>query len=183
MRQQRVKLEIWDALIHYSLALYLGLPVVILVGYFSLAQFGLFGIARRIDEMIIIMPALTLGPLSLIAYLVQREKLKFKFIRLAVNKEEFRALVKEISEELRWTIRSNKGNTFVIKTNPGFVNQSWGQHVTLRLVKDGILVNSISDPNKGSWIATFGSNSRNVDDIKRRIMDRTKMARPRSMSN
>lgn len=176
MGQRRVKLETLDSLIHYSLALYLGLPIVIFAGYFILGQFGPFGISRQINGAIIIIPAIILGPLSLIVYLVQREKLKYHFIKAAVDKDSFNTLVKDIAKELRWTIRSHKNDTFTIKTNPGFVNQSWGQHVTLRLAKGGILMNSIFDPNKGSWIITFGSNSRNIDDIKRRIIAKTDMA-------
>lgn len=173
MGQRRVKLETLDSLIHYSLALYLGLPIVIFAGYFLLGQLGLFGITKQMDAMIIIIPTVILGPLSLIAYLVQREKLKFHFIRATLNNDSFKTIVKEISNELRWTIRSHKDDTFTIKTNPGFINQSWGQHVTLRLVKGGILMNSIFDPNKGSWIITFGSNARNISDIKKRIVSKT----------
>ena len=176
MGQRRVKLETLDSLIHYSLALYLGLPIVIFAGYFILGQFGLFGISRQIDGAIITIPAIILGPLTLIVYLVQREKLKYHFIKAAVDKDSFKTLVKDIAKELRWTIRSHKNDAFTIKTNPGFVNQSWGQHVTLRLVKGGILMNSIFDPNKGSWIITFGSNSKNIDDIKKRIIAKTEMS-------
>lgn len=50
MGQRRVKLETLDNLIHYSLALYLGLPIVIFVGYFVSGQLGLFGIDPTIDE-------------------------------------------------------------------------------------------------------------------------------------
>jgi hypothetical protein len=126
MGQRRVKLETIDSLIHYSLALYLGLPIVIFAGYFFLGQLGLFGITRQIDAMIIILPTLILGPLSLIAYLIQREKLKFRFIKANVDRDSFKTIVKEISNELRWTIRSHKDDTYTMKTNPGFLNQSWG---------------------------------------------------------
>lgn len=72
--------------------------------------------------------------------------------------------------EMRWAIRSYNNHTFIIKTNPGFINQSWGQHITLRLVNGGILMNSIFDPNKGSWMITFGSNTKNIKDIKKYIL-------------
>ena len=175
MGERRVKLETLDSLIHYRLALYLALPIVIFAGYCILGQFGFFGISRQIDGAIIIIPAIILGPLSLIAYLVQREKLKYHFIKASVDNDSFNILVKDIAKELRWTIRSHKNGTFTIKTNPGFVNQSWGLHVTLRLAKGGILMNSIFDPNKGSWIITYGSNSRNIENIKKRIIAKTEM--------
>ena len=92
----------------------------------------------------------------------------------AVTKGEFKDLVKEISKEYKWTIHSQEDNEFTLKTNPGFINQSWGQHVTLKLTTDGILLNSIFDTNKGTWLITFGSNTKNINDIEKIIKQRTK---------
>jgi hypothetical protein len=170
MGHRRIKLEALDSLIHYSFALYLGLPIIICTGYFFLAKFGFFGVDSRINGIIIAIPALILGPPCLIVYLAQRDKLKFRFIQATVNEDSFKRLVKEISGELRWTIRSYNEKTFTIKTHPGFVNQSWGQHITMRQVNGGILLNSIFDPNKGSWFITFGSNTRNINEIRKMLL-------------
>ncbi|MBT1696044.1 hypothetical protein KK083_04090 [Fulvivirgaceae bacterium PWU4] len=174
MRQKRVRLEILDGIIHYSLAIYVALPVLILGLYFTFAKLGLFGVNSSINEMIFIIPALTLAPISIIIYLIQRDKLKFQFIRTSVDKEAFRDWVTDVVREYKWSIRSFKDNTFIIKTNPGFVNQSWGQHITIMFVEGGVLVNSIFDPNKGSWIITFGSNRRNIDEIKKLLVAKTR---------
>lgn len=90
-----------------------------------------------------------------------------------MDEDSFKRLVKEISKELGWAIRSYNEKTFTIKTNPGFVNQSWGQQITMRQVNGGILFNSIFDPNKGSWLITFGSNTRNINEIKKLIIAKT----------
>lgn len=174
MRQKRVGLEILDGIIHYSLAIHVALPVLILGLYFIFGKLGIFGVDFSVDATIFIIPALILVSISIIIYLIQRDKLKFHFIRTSVDKEVFRDWVIDIAREYKWSIRSFKDNTFTMKTNPGFVNQSWGQHITIMFVEGGVLVNSIFDPNKGSWVMTFGSNRRNVDEIKKLIIKKTR---------
>ncbi len=172
MGQRKVSLEPLDGFIHYSLAIYFGLPILIFAGYFIFGQFGLFGISSSIDISVVIIPAIILAPISLLLYFIQRDKLRFQFIRTSTDIEESKQLIKEIAKEQKWAIRSFKDNMYTIKTNPGFVNQSWGQHITINLVKGGVLVNSIFDTNKGSWLITFGSNRKNIDNIKRIIENR-----------
>lgn len=174
MRQEKVRLSTLDKLIHYSLAIYFGLPILIFAGYFIFGQLGLFGLDSSLDILIVIIPGIFLGPISLILYFIQRDKLKFELINAQVNSETFKELIREISKEYKWTIRSFENGTFIIKTNPGFINQSWGQHITLKLGTGGILVNSIFDPNKGSWLITFGSNRKNINGIHKLIETRTK---------
>lgn len=173
MRQKRIRLETLDAFIHYSLAIYFGLPILIFIGYYLFGQLGLLGISSTIDISIVIIPALILGPTSLVVYFIQRDKLKFEFIRTPVDNPTFKDLIRDIAKECKWSIRITNNNTFTIKTNPGFVNQSWGQHITIKLVTGGILVNSIFDTNKGSWLITFGSNQKNINDIKKLIANKT----------
>jgi hypothetical protein len=173
MGQRRIKLELLDGFIHYSLAIYLGLPVLIFTGYFIFGQLGLFGISSSIDIWIVIIPGIILVPISLLIYFIQREKLRFQLIRTSADIEESKKLIKEIAKEQKWAIRTFKDNTYTIKTNPGFINQSWGQHITVQLVKEGLLVNSIFDTNKGSWLITFGSNQKNIDNIKQTIENKT----------
>lgn len=173
MGQRKVSLEPLDGFIHYSLAIYFGLPILFLIGYFIFGQFGLFGISSSIDIEVVIIPGIILVPISLLFYVIQRNKLGFQFIRTSTDIEESKQLIKEIAKEQKWAIRSFKNNVYTIKTNPGFVNQSWGQHITIQLVKEGVLVNSIFDTNKGSWLITFGSNQMNVDNIKQAIKSRT----------
>jgi hypothetical protein len=119
--------------------------------------------------MVVIIPGVILAPISLLIYFIQQSKLQYQFIRTSTDIEESKQLIKEIAKERKWAIRSFKENTYTIKTNPGFINQTWGQHITIQLVKEGLLVNSIFDTNKGSWLVTFGSNQKNIDDIKQAI--------------
>lgn len=169
MRQRKVRLAPLDGFIHYSFAIYFGLPVLIFAGYFIFGQLGLFGISSSIDISVAIIPGIILAPISLILYFIQRNKLQFQFVATSAGIEETKQLIVEIAKEQSWTVRSFKNNTYTIKTNPGFVNQSWGQHITICLVKGGVLVNSIFDTNKGSWLITFGNNQKNIDNIKENI--------------
>lgn len=173
MGQRKVSLELLDGFIHYSLAIYFGLPILFFAGYFIFGQLGLFGISSDIDIMVVIIPGVILGPISLLIYFIQRSKLAFQFIQTSTDIEESKQLIKEIAKEQQWAIRSIKENMYTIKTNPGFVNQSWGQHITIQLVNKGLLVNSIFDTNKGSWLITFGSNQKNIDRIKKTIESKT----------
>ena len=182
MGQRKVSLELLDGFIHYSLAIYFGLPILLFAGYFIFGQLGLFGVSSNIDIMIVIIPGLILAPISLLIYFIQRSKLQYQFIRTSTDIEELKQLIREIAKERKWAIRSFEENTYTIKTNPGFINQSWGQHITIQLVKEGLLVNSIFDTNKGSWLVTFGSNQKNIDDIKQAIESRAARQRNESMT-
>jgi hypothetical protein len=182
MGQRKVSLELLDGFIHYSLAIYFGLPILFFAGYFIFGQLGLFGVSSNIDIMIVIIPGVILAPISLLIYFIQRSKLQYQFIRTSTDIEESKQLIKEIAKERKWAIRSFRENTYTIKTNPGFINQSWGQHITIQLVNEGLLVNSIFDTNKGSWLITFGSNKKNIDDIKQAIESTAARQRNKSVT-
>ena len=182
MGQRKVSLEPLDGFIHYSLAIYFGLPILFFAGYFIFGQLGFFGISSSFDISVVIIPGMILAPISLLLYFIQRDKLRFQFIQTSIDIEESKHLIKEIAKEQKWAIRSFKDNMYTIKTNQGFVNQSWGQHITIQLVTGGVLVNSIFDTNKGSWLITFGSNKRNIDNIKQTIESKTGRQRNRSVT-
>ena len=182
MGQRKIRLELLDGFIHYSLAIYLGLPVLIFTEYFIFGQLRLFGISSSIDIWIVVIPGIILVPISLVIYFIQRDKLRFQLIRTSTDIEESKQLIKEIAKEQKWAIHSFKENMYTIKTNPGFINQSWGQHITIQLVKEGLLVNSIFDTNKGSWLITFGSNQKNIDNIKQTIERKTTGQRNKSVT-
>jgi hypothetical protein len=166
MGQEYVKLKTLDRLIHFSPSLYFGLAFLIVTTLVIIK--GLF------DIEILTMLGLIFSIPTAIFYAVQKHKLQFRLVKTSTNQNEFKELVKEISKEFKWTIHSQADNEFTLKTNPGFINQSWGQHVTLKLTTDGILINSIFDTNKGTWLITFGSNTKNTNDIIKIIEQRTK---------
>lgn len=171
--QKRVRLKTLDALTHYNLAICFGLPIIIFVGYFIVAHLGLLGISSSIDITAVMIVCQILGPISLILYFIQRAKLRFQRIPISLSIEESKQLIRDITKEHKWAIRSFKDDTFTIKTNPGFVNHVWGQHITVKLSEGEILVNSIFDTNKGGWLITFGSNTKNTNAIKQAIMKTT----------
>jgi hypothetical protein len=166
MRPGYVRLKPLDKMIHFSPSLYFGLAFLIVTVLLIIN--GLFDI-----EALIILGLIFSVPTA-IFYAIQKNKLGFKFIPIAIDENEFIDLVREISKDFKWAIHSYTENEFTLKTNPGFVNQSWGQHITLRLTKDGILTNSIFDMNKGTWLITFGSNTKNTNEISKIIELRAK---------
>ena len=166
MEQEYVKLKTLDRIIHFSPSLYFGLAFLIVA--ISITLKGLF------DLELMTMIALIFSIPTAIFYTTQKQKLQFRLVKTLVDQDEFKELIKEMSNEYKWTIQSQTDNEFTIKTNPGFMNQSWGQHITMKLTTGGILVNSIFDTNKGTWLITFGSNTRNINVIEKIIEGKTK---------
>lgn len=170
MEQEYVKLKPLDRIIHFSPSLYFA--VAFLIAAIIITIKGLF------DLEMLTMLALVFSIPTAIFYTTQKQKLQFRLVKISINQEEFKELVNEISKEHQWTINSHAGNEYALKTNPGFMNQSWGQHITLRLIKDGILFNSICDTNKGAWLVAFGSTNRNMNVIEKIIQERKKVLTP-----
>lgn len=166
MEQEYVKLKTLDRIIHFSPSLYFLLAFLIVAG--SIIAKGLF------DLELLTMIALIFSIPTAIFYMTQKQKLQFRLVKTPVSQNEFKELIKEISGEYKWTIHSQTGNEYTLKTNPGFMNQSWGQHITMKLATGGILVNSIFDTNKRTWLITFGSNTRNINVIEKIIEGKTK---------
>src|SRR5436190_1394760 len=115
MGQRKVRLELLDGFIHYSLAIYFGLPILFFAGYFIFGQLGLFEIGSSIDIWVVIIPGIILVPMSLLFYFIQRDKLRFQFIRTSTDIEESKQLIREIAKEQKWAIRSFKDNMYTIK--------------------------------------------------------------------
>lgn len=166
MKPEYVRLKILDRIIHFSHALFFGLAFLIITTFITIK--GVFDI-----EILIMLALMLLAPAA-VFYAMQKHKLQLRFIKTSINKNGFNELVKEISKEYQWAIHSQTDTEFTLKTNPGFINQSWGQHITLKLTTGGILLNSIFDTNKGTWLITFGSNAKNINDIEKIIKLRTK---------
>jgi hypothetical protein len=83
-----------------------------------------------------------------------------------------RQIVSQIVKECKWTTTSVDDHCIIVKTNPGFVNQSWGHLITFKLYSNAVLVNCIFDLSIGGRLITFGSNKKNVNSIKKKIMEK-----------
>lgn len=169
MTPRYVSLTPLDAIIHYSLSIYFAIPILLIVGYFLGGKFDFFYVPPS-NSLLLAIPASILAPISLLFYLLQRSKLAFHFVATSYEAAELIQLVRKISLEQKWTIQSFKDGIFRIKTNPGYVNQSWGQHITIKLLDGGVLINSIFDPSKGSLAVTFGNTQKTVAYITGMIM-------------
>jgi hypothetical protein len=93
-------------------------------------------------------------------YYIQKRRLKFKVIDMAINHDAFIEAVKETAQQLEWQIVKKNQNLIVAKS--GFSWRSWGELITIIRVKDKILFNSICDPDNITSIASWGMNSVNL---------------------
>jgi len=113
---------------------------------------------RSIDEM------MTWSYLPLIPavafYFIQKTRLKFRVIPVAVDSEAFRNAVKETAEQLEWEILEQKTNLIIARS--GFTWRSWGELITIIRDKDRILFNSICDPDNRPSVASWGMNKVNL---------------------
>ncbi len=94
-------------------------------------------------------------------YYIQKRRLKFKVIDIAMDADTFIEAAKETAEQLDWEIIERKNNLIVAKS--GFNWRSWGELITIIRVKDRILFNSICDPDNIASVASWGMNRVNME--------------------
>ncbi|NVK82676.1 MAG: hypothetical protein HWE21_00050 [Cytophagia bacterium] len=66
-----------------------------------------------------------------------------------------------IANQEEWVIRTNRKNTIVAKSNPGFLSGSWGEQITVIINGQNVYVNSICDLDKRPSVVSFGRNRAN----------------------
>lgn len=92
-------------------------------------------------------------------YYIQKRRLKFKVINIAVNTDSFIGAALKTAKDLEWEIVERKSNLIVAKS--GFSWKSWGEHITIIKDKERVLFNSICDPDNRPSIASWGMNKVN----------------------
>ena len=105
---------------------------------------------------------------SIISYLVQRRKLKFLKIQLDMREGDFEEALRRTEQSEKW-IFSTKRKQIIQAIHPG----GWlaaGEMLTIIKLKDGILINSISDPNRRSN-SLSKHNKRNVSIFLENLME------------
>jgi len=93
-------------------------------------------------------------------YFIQKSRLKFKVIDIAIDQYAFIEAATETAQQLEWQIVKKKHNLIVAKS--GFSWRSWGELITIIRVKDKILFNSICDPDNIASVASWGMNGVNL---------------------
>lgn len=140
---------------HYSIVPFLLIvPVLTTIDVFKFYVTHTYRAARPIDEMIStgyiwILPAIAF-------YFIQRRRLKFKIINVAVDRETFEKAVDKTAKELEWQFEEVTDDTIVAKS--GFSWRSFGEQITIIWSKDKILFNSICDPDNRPSVTSAGMN-------------------------
>ena len=140
---------------HFSIVPFLLIvPILTTIDVFKFYVTHTYSAARPIDEIIStgyiwILPAIAF-------YFIQRRRLKFKIIKVAVDKDTFEKAVDETAKELEWQFEAVTYDTIVAKS--GFSWRSWGEQITIIWSKDKILFNSICDPDNRPSVTSAGMN-------------------------
>lgn len=100
-------------------------------------------------------------------YFLQKRRLKFKVIDVAVDKDTFVNAANETAKDLEWEIVEQKSNLIVAKS--GFSWRSWGELITIIRDNDRILFNSICDPDNKPSVASWGMNKVNYKTFEQHV--------------
>jgi len=120
---------------------------------------------REGEILFVIIPVV----LSIIAYVVQKQRLKYKVIRTKLKKERLKELIVEVAKDLDWERGSFSEKTYTSYTNPRWWSGSWGEQITILFSEDHVFINSICDLNKKSSVVSWGRNKRNENALIEKI--------------
>jgi len=143
---------------HYAIVPFLLIvPVMTTIDVLKYYVTHTYSAARPIEDII---PIGYIWILPAIAfYFIQKHKLRFKEIKVTIDKQNFRHAFEYTAKELEWTIINDTNDVIIAKS--GFSGRSWGEQITIIWYKEKILFNSICDPENKPSVASFGMNKVN----------------------
>lgn len=100
-------------------------------------------------------------------YFIQKRRLKFKPINVALDSEAFFKIANATAKQLDWEIIEKKQNLIIAKS--GFSWRSWGELITIIRTNDKVLFNSICDPDNITSVASWGMNKLNLETFEKTI--------------
>ena len=151
---------------HYCIiGLFLTPPVMHIIAVFEYYVTHTYDGVRTVGEMatwsyLPLIPAVAF-------YYIQKRRLKFKVIDIAVDAETFIDAAEETAGELKWQITEKKHNLVVARS--GFTWRSWGELITIVRDNDRILFNSICDPDNITSVASWGMNRLNLETFEQHV--------------
>ncbi len=156
----------WDKETHYGITVYL-LIIPLTLLFFAGKDLILENKTEIKPELFYVTFFLT--GLSVISYVVQKRRLKFKSIKTQLTRDQLINIIKETADKLKWTPHYIDEQVIVLKTHPSFWSGSWGEQITIIMDSDRILINSICDPDRRSSVFSNGRNSQNIETLTARI--------------
>ena len=156
----RLSLTHWQMFSHYFPVLFVFFAGLIPLWWvFEIKFLDSYDGARSAEELFTVSwPLLVLGSILLV---IQRRRLKMRKINVGYTDEELNEAISRTAQELEWQIENNNRQVLVAH-RPWNWTGSWGERVTIVKLKDGLLLNSICDPDKPASIASFGWNRKNL---------------------
>jgi hypothetical protein len=159
-RTKRLKLSTWQTFEHYSIVMFLCLPLLFTLYSIGSAYFGFDEGGRSVSELLPLPVPFII--LALIAFFNQRRRLKFTTIHILNTHNDVREALRRTAQSLQWRIETERPDYIrAFRTEPWIGNT--GEMVTI--IKDGntLLLNSISDLNRKPTFSSFGWDKKNIN--------------------
>ncbi|MCB0791952.1 MAG: hypothetical protein H6595_06840 [Flavobacteriales bacterium] len=106
-------------------------------------------------------------PISIL-YLIQRRALRLREFRGTINEDQFQEAVDRTARELEWIVVRNDPKCFQAR-HQIYGGMAVGQLITILRADHGLLVNSITDPDRWGGVTPFHWNRRNVETFIRHL--------------
>jgi hypothetical protein len=156
---ERVRLPFMQRLNHYFIViLLLVTPVITLIDIvlerWTKTRKHILPATEMIDT------SLAFLILAVIAFLIQRDRLRFREVEIEYTDDEFREAIQRTKNEIGWRIRTNNKN--LLRAERHFPWGGWGELITIKKAKNKLFLNSICDPYAKSSVVSFGWNTNNI---------------------
>jgi uncharacterized membrane protein YcjF (UPF0283 family) len=163
---KRLRLSFGQTLTHYGIVLFM-LFIVVLSGKSIIEIYLLHTYSGTESTEELILNSLPFLGLAITFSIIQYRRLRFREINISYTDHQFQEAIKRTTSDLGWKIENNNKDLF--KAYRPWSGGSYGEMITIIKEKDGLLINSICDPNSMSSIASFGWNKRNVNFFLRNL--------------
>lgn len=164
----RLALSPWETFGHYApvfLVLFIGLLPLWYI--FEMTYLDSYDGVRTAEETFSgAWPWLIVGIILLV---VQWRRLKMKNIKFKYTDTELNEAISRTVDEMEWIVEHNNKNV-LIAHRPWNWKGSWGERITIVKLKNGLLLNSICNPERASSITSFGWNRRNMKSFLKNLI-------------
>ncbi len=169
IKTKRLELSFWQKVNHYSIiGFFLLFPLYSLITLLEIYITNTYDGVRTADEILRVSLPWIIP--AIVFYFIQKERLQLKKIVIDYTDEEFKEAVSRTKKELEWDIEKNN-KSHLVAHRPWNWTGSWGELITIIKLKDGILINSICDPDKWGSVISYGWNRKNIRTFLRHLTD------------
>ncbi len=166
---KRLKLSFWQLVSHYAIVVLILIPPIITIkSLFEIYVTKTYDGIRSAQELL--ETSIPFVIIAFISFFIQQRRLRLKKIVIEYSEEEFKQAIERTVKELEWN--NIKNNLSYFRANRAWNwTGSWGEMITIIKEKDGLLVNSICDPDSRPSFASFGWNRKNIKTILKNLSE------------